>query len=400
MSAEGEKARTSGEGNNAPVLPTVNPSAPKPAETKKFSVPAAVYVIAWIALSSAVILFNKHLLDYANFRFPIVLTTWHLSFATFMTQVLARTTTLLDGRKSVKMTGRVYLRAIVPIGLFFSLSLICGNVTYLYLSVAFIQMLKATTPVAVLLATWSLGMAPVDFRVLTNVLVIVIGVIIASFGEIKFVWIGFIFQIGGIIFEAVRLAMVQRLLSSAEFKMDPMVSLYYFAPVCAVMNGITALFLEVPRMSMDDIYRVGVFTLIANAMVAFCLNVSVVLLIGKTSSLVMTLCGVLKDILLVIASMVIWHTPVTLLQFFGYSIALIGMIYYKLGADKIKEYANQANRTWAEYGATRPGQRRAVVVGAIILAIFLLFGTMAPSYGSQSVDQVREVLTGSHANKP
>ena len=72
----------------------------------------------------------------------IFLTTWHLAFATLMTQILARTTNLLDGRKTVKMTGRVYLRAIVPIGLFFSLSLICGNVTYLYLSVAFIQMLK------------------------------------------------------------------------------------------------------------------------------------------------------------------------------------------------------------------------------------------------------------------
>lgn len=72
----------------------------------------------------------------------VVLTTWHLTFATIMTQILARTTTLLDGRKTVKMTGRVYLRAIVPIGLMFSLSLICGNMTYLYLSVAFIQMLK------------------------------------------------------------------------------------------------------------------------------------------------------------------------------------------------------------------------------------------------------------------
>lgn len=72
----------------------------------------------------------------------IVLTTWHLTFATIMTQVLARTTNLLDGRKTVKMTGRVYFRAIFPIGVFFSLSLICGNVTYLYLSVAFIQMLK------------------------------------------------------------------------------------------------------------------------------------------------------------------------------------------------------------------------------------------------------------------
>ena len=63
-----------------------------------------------------------------------------------MTQILARTTTLLDGRKKVKMTGRIYLRAIVPIGFFFSLSLICGNKAYLYLSVAFIQMLKVESP--------------------------------------------------------------------------------------------------------------------------------------------------------------------------------------------------------------------------------------------------------------
>jgi hypothetical protein len=59
-----------------------------------------------------------------------------------MTQILARTTNLLDGLKTVKMDGRTYLRAIVPIGLFFSLSLICSNQAYLYLSVAFIQMLK------------------------------------------------------------------------------------------------------------------------------------------------------------------------------------------------------------------------------------------------------------------
>lgn len=77
--------------------------------------------------------------------YPVILTTYHLTFATIMTQILANWTTLLDGRKTVKMTGRVYVRAIVPIGVFFSLSLICGNLTYLYLSVAFIQMLKVRT---------------------------------------------------------------------------------------------------------------------------------------------------------------------------------------------------------------------------------------------------------------
>lgn len=40
------------------------------------------------------------------------------------------------------MTGRIYLRAIVPIGVLYSASLVCSNQVYLYLSVAFIQMLK------------------------------------------------------------------------------------------------------------------------------------------------------------------------------------------------------------------------------------------------------------------
>jgi hypothetical protein len=65
--------------------------------------------------------------------------------ATCMTQLLSRTTTLLDGRKKNKMTGQIYLRAILPIGFFFSLSLIFGNKAYLYLSVAFIQMLKVSS---------------------------------------------------------------------------------------------------------------------------------------------------------------------------------------------------------------------------------------------------------------
>ncbi len=136
-------------------------------------------------------------------------------------------------------------------------------------------------PVAVLLATWIMGVAPPSFKTLGNVSLIVIGVVIASYGEIEFNLTGFLYQAGGITFEATRLVLVQRLLSSSEFKMDPLVSLYYFAPVCAVMNGITALFLELPSMSMSNIYDVGLFMLIANAMIAFLLNVSVVFLVSR-----------------------------------------------------------------------------------------------------------------------
>jgi drug/metabolite transporter (DMT)-like permease len=307
---------------------------------------------------------------------------------------MARTTSLLDGRHKVPMTGRLYTRAIAPIGFFFSLSLICGNMAYLYLSVAFIQMLKATTPVFVLLATWGLGLDKPNMKLLANVSFIVIGVVLASWGEIAFDLTGFMYQIIGIAFEATRLVMVQRLLTG-DLKMDPLVSLYYFAPICAVMNFVMFLGFEAGTVSWADIEHVGLFTLTLNAATALALNVAVVFLvrylpsslgldpadpiqIGKTSSLVLTLCGVLKDILLVAASILIWSTTVTFLQFFGYSIALGGLVYYKLGGDKIKEYAFQLQ---AE-SQKNPKIKMAIYAGVAIVFTGLLWFAFGPVYQS------------------
>ena len=128
-----------------------------------------------------------------------------------------------------------------------------------------------------------MGIAPVNLKQLANVSAIVIGVVIASFGEIRFVWIGFLYQLGGVVFEAIRLNLVRALLSSAEYKMDPLVSLYYFAPICAAMNGVVALIWEVPRVSLDQVYNVGLVTFFLNGLCAFLLNVSVVFLVSSTN---------------------------------------------------------------------------------------------------------------------
>ena len=101
--------------------------------------------------------------------------------------------------------------------------------------------------------------------------------------------------------------------------------------------------------------------------------------IGKTSSLVLTLCGVLKDVMLVAASMAIWGTQVSGLQFFGYSIALGGMVYYKLGYDALKGYAGEAGRQWADFGNRKPVLRRLATITFILFTVFFLLGGFAPS---------------------
>lgn len=84
--------------------------------------------------------------------------------------------------------------------------------------------------------------------------------------------------------------------------------------------------------------------------------------------------------MLVVASMLIWGTPVSGLQAFGYTIALGGMVYYKLGMDALKGYAGEAGRQWAEFGATKPALRKVVVIAAVVLFVFILFGGLAPTY--------------------
>jgi hypothetical protein len=112
--------------------------------------------------------------------------------------------------------------------------------------------------------------------------------------------------------------------------------------------------------------------------------------IGRTSALVLTLSGVLKDILLVLASMVVFGDPVSGLQAFGYSIALGGLTYYKLGGEKIRGYVAEGQRSWAEYGQRSPVMQRVILVGLAVLLLFVLFG--GGGSGSLDYGRLKDVL--------
>lgn len=89
----------------------------------------------------------------------------------------------------------------------------------------------------VLLFSFALGTQKLSMQLLAVVSVIVSGIIISSYGEILFDMTGFSYQMVGIVFEAARLVMIERLVNSKEGKMDPLCSLYYFAPVCGSVFG-------------------------------------------------------------------------------------------------------------------------------------------------------------------
>lgn len=347
-------------------------TAQQPRNRAKFS--ATTIIPVWIVLSSGVIIYNNYIYNSLNFRFPVFLVTWHLTFAAIGTRVLQRTTHLLDGAKDVPVSKDMFFRSILPIGLLFSGSLILSNTAYLYLSVAYIQMLKAFTPVAILLITWATRISEPSRKLLLIVLMISSGVAVTSKGERFFSWIGFFIQAGGVGFEATRLVLIQTLLHG--LKMDPLVSLHLYAPVCALINLCVIPFTEgleplrlvwgsiigsyshamsavsgaaasnatvsivdasgelVAALGEEAAPHITPFLLLTNALLAFLLNIAAVFLVGAGSGLVLTLAGVLKDVLLVAGSVVIWGGGIGVLQAFGYSIALCGLVMFKLSGGK------------------------------------------------------------------
>ncbi|CAH9068573.1 unnamed protein product [Cuscuta europaea] len=297
------------------------------------------YVAIWIFLSFTVIVYNKYILDHKmyNWPYPISLTMIHMAFCSSLAYVLVRVIKLVE---PVSMSWDLYFKSVVPIGLLYSFSLWLSNSAYIYLSVSFIQMLKALMPVAV----YSIGVLfkkdAFKSETMTNMISISVGVAIAAYGEAKFDTWGVILQLGAVAFEATRLVMIQILLTSKGITLNPITSLYYVAPCCLVFLFVPWVFVEYPVLRENSSFRLDYVIFGTNSLCAFALNLAVFLLVGKTSALTMNVAGVVKDWLLIAFSWSVIKDTVTPINLFGYGLAFLGVAYYnhsKLQALKAKE---------------------------------------------------------------
>lgn len=279
----------------------------------------------WMSVSISVILFNKWLLAFSGFPFPLALTAWHMLFCSvvgiFCIQVLKVCPTH-------NMSQKDYIQRVLPIGMLYAGSLWLSNSSYLYLSVSFIQMTKSLMPGLVFISGVFLGTERFSRAVAANMGLIAFGVVVCTLGEANLVIKGLVYQLAALGFEAVRLTMIQVLMNSKGFSMNPLQSLYYVAPACFLCLLVPLSLIELrPLMEMTN-WSIYPSVFLANAFLAFALNLAVFLLIGKTSALTMNIAGVIKDWLLIFFSFAVFKAPVTLLNLVGYLFCCMGVAIY------------------------------------------------------------------------
>jgi hypothetical protein len=71
------------------------------------------YVVIWMALSILVIMFNKWVLAYSGFPFPMALVMWHMFFCSLVGFLAVRVFKVV---KSHNMSTEEYFKRVIPIG--------------------------------------------------------------------------------------------------------------------------------------------------------------------------------------------------------------------------------------------------------------------------------------------
>lgn len=85
-------------------------------------------------------------------------------------------------------------------------------------------------PVATFFMVVLCGTDKLRCDVLLNMVLVSVGVVISSYGEIHFNVVGTLYQVTGIVAEALRLVLTQVLLQKKGSTLNPITSLYYIAP--------------------------------------------------------------------------------------------------------------------------------------------------------------------------
>jgi drug/metabolite transporter (DMT)-like permease len=250
--------------------------------------------------------------------------------ATAATQLLARVPTtahLLPKVQERAVDLEKFIMKILPIAAAFAASLVFSTTSYVFLSVSFVQMLKAMNPVIVLLISFFAGIEKPSAIYWQISGIICAGVLLTVVGESDYSTVGLTFQVFACIAEGGRLVLVNVLLR--DLQLDPLSSLYYTAPVCGFTIGVLCWYLEMPVMTGADLSKVFPMVLLTNGLLAFSLNIALAYLIKHSSALTLTLSGLTKDVLLCISSVLVFGNPVTFIQVAGYAIAIGGMLAHR-----------------------------------------------------------------------
>jgi drug/metabolite transporter (DMT)-like permease len=300
-------------------------TAPRPPGYVKVLL-AVASSVSWMIVSTLLILLNKHIMVDIGFKYPMTVSSMGMAASGCFSYICCRMK-WVEAKQTV--TTRFYLTRISPIVLLMAITLFTGNQVYLYLSVSFIQMLKAFTPVITMIALFIARLEDPSVGMILAVVIVAGGTALAAYGEVQLSYIGLVCMFSSEVAESVRLVLTQFLLVGLKF--HPIEGLMYLAPACCLWLVLGSTIFELPLIAARGHWALAAehkMLFLLAACLGFAVNLLAYCTIKLASALTLKVLGTVKNALLVVVMVALFGEVVTVTQAWGYFMSLIGFGWY------------------------------------------------------------------------
>eukprot|EP01049_Picozoa_sp_SAG25_P002101 SAG25_NODE_106_length_15358_cov_22.913559_3_plen_775_part_00 len=314
--------------SNSQAVPYRVLPRPRCLQTQETCGPAVAACALFCAVGPALMFVNNHILRTLGFKFPVMLTLMGMGFTSLSAGLLC-CLGMVDWEHRHAMNGKVYLRQVVPIGLLAGGSVYFSNLAYLYLGVAYIQMLKAATPAVVFGFGVAAGMEQPNTHILTGVTMLIVGPLLSSIGESQFSLPGLLAMVATVICESVKGLLQQHMLANLKFGVVEGVMYSYAAATVFLLAAFFGLeytsFRQAKGLQIIAEHRL---VFLGACTLSFAVNFAAFLVIRYTSSLTHRVLSHMRNSGVIIIAALVLNEVISALQVFGFALSCVGTLVY------------------------------------------------------------------------
>ncbi|KAF1986572.1 TPT-domain-containing protein [Aulographum hederae CBS 113979] len=297
-------------------------------DDNEYTIPARtklIYLAVYFFFNLSLTIYNKFVLG--QFRYPWLLTALHSASAALGCYGL-----MLKGYFRLTKLTRSENMTLVAFSFLFTINIAMSNVSLAMVSVPFHQIMRSTCPVFTIIIYRVFYGRSYATSTYLSLIPLILGVGLATYGDIYFTTVGFVFTLIGVLLAAIKTVATNRLMTGS-LALPALEVLLRMSPL-AMLQSLLYAALTGEASKFASAYQAGEFTrwtvisLMGNGTLAFFLNVSSFQTNKLAGALTIAVCGNVKQCLTIILGIVLFHVQVGVWNGFGMLVALGGAAWY------------------------------------------------------------------------
>jgi len=291
-------------------------------------------VYFWIAMYFAtnlgLTLYNKAVLQYASFHLPWLLTALHSICSFFGSFIFVTLGCGGQHKSSAEANSRRGMATLFALSVLYTVNIAVSNISLDMVTLAFHQLVRSTTPVFAVVLSLMFNLKSFSTDTYLALTPVVLGVIMATYGDISFTTSGLLLTVLGTALAAIK-TIVTNLVLVGDLKLQPMDLLwrmsllaFFQCLIVAEANGEIEQLMVRLETADSSFYLI----MLGNGTVAFFLNYASFTTNMLSSALTMTVAANIKQVLAIILAIVVFHSQVTFFNGFGIFVTLAGGAQY------------------------------------------------------------------------